>query len=345
MKVEKGKVRAPEIGRLWFNSSPLSFRQLRGRVVLVDFWDYSCVNCIRTLPYVQAWHERYGNKGLTVIGVHTPEFTFAQYESNVERGVREFGLTYPIVVDSDREIWKAFANRYWPTKYLLDKDGYLRYAHFGEGAYRETEEAIRELLKEIYPSLVFPPLMEPVRAEDQAGAVCYRPSSELYLGHVRGRMGNEGGFKADSIADYTLPDELQEERFYAKGQWASTAEYLESAGEGEHSIVLKYEGSGVNLVMAAPRGNSCEVTIRQDGKPLRRTQKTSETRFRAMNGGEESYVVVQQARMYSLLDNLDFGGHVLELSCPAGVAAFAFTFTSCVDPSQIPAAAAVESRS
>jgi len=131
MKVEKGKVRAPEIGRVWFNSPSLSFRQLRGQVVLVDFWDYTCVNCIRTLPYIQAWHERYGNKGLAVIGVHTPEFRFAQYESNVERGIREFGLTYPVVVDSDREIWKAFANRYWPTKYLLDSEGYLRYAHFG----------------------------------------------------------------------------------------------------------------------------------------------------------------------------------------------------------------------
>ncbi len=100
MRVEKGKVRAPEIGRVWLNSTPLSFRQLRGRVVLVDFWDYTCVNCIRTLPYVQAWHERYKDKGLTVIGVHTPEFTFAQYESNVERGIREFGLTYP---DRDRQ--------------------------------------------------------------------------------------------------------------------------------------------------------------------------------------------------------------------------------------------------
>src|SRR5207253_2224497 len=98
------------------NSLPLSFRQLRGRAVLVDFWDYTCMNCIRTLPYVQAWHERYGNKGLTVIGVHTPEFTFAQYESNVERGVREFGLTYPVVIDSNYELWKAFANRCWPTK-------------------------------------------------------------------------------------------------------------------------------------------------------------------------------------------------------------------------------------
>ena len=186
MKVEKGKVRAPEIGRLWLNSPPLSFRQLRGRAVLVDFWDYTCVNCIRTLPYVQAWHERYHDKGLTVIGVHTPEFTFAQYESNVERGIREFGLTYPIVVDSNREIWKAFANRYWPTKYLLDKDGYLRYGHFGEGGYVECEQAIQELLREIDPNAALPALMDPMREEDHAGAVCYRATGELYLGHCPG---------------------------------------------------------------------------------------------------------------------------------------------------------------
>jgi len=344
MRVEKGKVRAPEIGRLWLNSPPLSFRQLRGRVVLVDFWDYTCVNCIRTLPYVQAWHERYGSKGLTVIGVHTPEFTFAQYESNVERGIREFGLTYPVVVDSDREIWKAFANRYWPTKYLLDKEGYLRYAHFGEGAYHECEEAIRELLLETNPTLVFPPLMAPLRAEDQPGAMCYRPSGELYLGHGRGRIGNEGGFQVDSIADYSLPTEPQENYFYVKGRWASTAEYMESAGEGEHILTLKYEAAGVNLVMAAPRGGLCEVGIRQDGKPLARTQKTPDVRFRNASDGEQSYIAVQQARMYQLVKNQDFGSHVLELTCAPGLAAFAFTFTSCVDPSQTASPAAVESR-
>jgi thiol-disulfide isomerase/thioredoxin len=344
MKVEKGKVRAPEIGRLWFNSPPLSFRQLRGRVVLVDFWDYTCVNCIRTLPYVQAWHERYGGKGLTVIGVHTPEFTFAQYESNVERGIRQFGLTYPIVVDSDREIWKAFANRYWPTKYLLDKEGYLRYAHFGEGAYHESEEAIRELLREINPALAFPPLMEPVRAEDAPGAVCHRPSGELYLGHGRGQIGNDGGFKVDSIADYSLPTEFQENHFYAKGRWASTAEYMESAEEGEHVLVLKYEAAGVHLVMAAPRGGACEVIIRQDGKPLDRARKTPDVRFRKVSGEDESYISVQQARMYQLVNNHDFGSHLLELNCAPGVAVFAFTFTSCVDPSKATSPAAVESQ-
>ena len=334
MRVEKGKVRAPEIGRVWLNSSPLSFRQLRGRAVLVDFWDYTCVNCIRTLPYVQAWHERYRDKGLTVIGVHTPEFTFAQYESNVERGIREFGLTYPIVIDSNREIWTAFANRYWPTKYLLDKDGYLRFGHFGEGGYSECEQVIQELLREIDPVLELPALLEPLREEDHAGAVCYRASGELYLGNRRGRIGNDGGFKEDQIADYAFSGEPEENFFYADGRWASTAEYFEAVEDGPHTLRLKCDSSAVNLVMACPHAASAEVVVLQDGKPLTRQQATRDTRFRpsADRGQEESYIVVDSARMYFLVDNHEFGEHQLELRCSAGVAAFAFTFTSCVDP-------------
>src|SRR5215470_19738843 len=199
----------------WVNSPPLQPETLRGKVVLVDFWDYTCVNCIRTLPYVKAWHEKYRDLGLTVIGVHTPEFTFAQYESNVERGVSEFGLTYPVVIDSNYEIWKAFANRAWPAKYLLDKDGYLRFAHFGEGAYGECEEAIQELLREIDPAVDLPPIMEPVRQEDRPGAVCYPASPELYLGHRRGKICNPGGFKEDQIAQYEVSNPTESNCFYA----------------------------------------------------------------------------------------------------------------------------------
>jgi thiol-disulfide isomerase/thioredoxin len=346
MRVDKGKVRAPEIGRVWLNSTPLSFRQLRGRVVLVDFWDYTCVNCIRTLPYVQAWHERYKDLGLTVIGVHTPEFTFAQYESNVERGIREFGLTYPIVVDSDREIWKAFANRYWPTKYLLDHEGYLRYGHFGEGGYSECEQVIQELLREVNPNVALPQLMTPMREEDQGGAVCYRATGELYLGHGRGRIGNEGGFREDQIADYSFSGAPEENFFYATGRWASTAEYFEAVEAGPHTLRLKYEASAVNLVMARPHAENAEVVILQDGKPLTRRHAARNTLFREnSNGEEESYIPVDSARMYFLLDNQEFGEHELELRCSAGVAAFAFTFTSCVDPvaSALQAAAVNES--
>src|SRR5579862_9313906 len=342
MRVEKGKVRAPEIGRVWLNSPPLSFRQLRGRVVLVDFWDYTCVNCIRTLPYVQAWHERYKDKGLTVIGVHTPEFTFAQYESNVERGIREFGLTYPIVIDSDYELWKAFANRAWPTKYLLDGEGYLRWAHFGEGAYLDCEESIQQLLREINPMIVLPAPMPPMRTEDSPGAVCYAAAPELYLGHKRGRLGNPGGFKEDQIANYDFPDgELEEGHFYASGQWASTLEYLEAVGDGPHRLQIRYFASSVNLVMASPRGPVCEVEILQDGKPLTGRESTPDTRLRIVNGKDRSFVEVGAARMYVLVDNHDFGEHTIELICPLGLAAFAFTFSSCIDPrhSQIAATA------
>lgn len=332
MRVEKGQIRAPEIGRVWLNSTPLSFRQLRGRAVLLDFWDYTCVNCIRTLPYVQAWHERYRDKGLTVIGVHTPEFTFAQYESNVERGICEFGLTYPIVIDSNREIWKAFANRYWPTKYLIDKDGYLRYGHFGEGGYGECEQVIQEMLREIDPAVDLPAMMEPLREEDHMGAVCYRSSGELYLGHHRWRIGNEGGFKEDQIDDYAFTGQLEQNFFYATGRWASTAEYFEAVEDGPHTLRLKYEASAVNLVMACPHSPSAEVVILQDQKSLSRNHATRDAQFRTAAGVEDSYVLVNSPRMYFLADNHEFGVHELELRCSPGVAAFVFTFTSCVDP-------------
>jgi hypothetical protein len=266
--------------------------------------------------------------------VHTPEFTFAQYETNVERGIREFELTYPIVIDSNREIWKAFANRYWPTKYLLDKGGYLRYGHFGEGGYGECEQVIQELLREINPAVELPPLMEPLREEDHMGAVCYRSSGELYLGNQRGRIGNEGGFKEDQIAAYEFSGKLEENFFYADGRWASTAEYFEAVEGGAHHLRLKYEAVAVNLVMASPHATSAEVVVLLDGKPLTRRQATRDTRFRpSPNGGdEESYVVVDAARMYFLVDNHEFAEHELELRCSTGIAAFAFTFTSCVDP-------------
>ena len=328
MKVEKGTVRAPEIGRIWFNSPPLSMRHLRGRVVLVDFWDYTCVNCIRTLPYIKAWHERYQDKGLTVIGVHTPEFLFARYESNVERGIEEFGLTYPVVSDSNFELWEAFANRYWPTKYLIDGEGYLRYAHFGEGAYAETEETIQELLREIDPAIPLPPLMDPVRETDRMGAVCYQPSPELYLGHRRGRIGNEAGFAEDQAAQYSHVGDLKDGFFYASGNWTTTGDHIESASDEEARITIRYSAAAVNLVMASFNPQPREVEILQDGKPLTPAIATADIRFR----DGRSYIQVVRPRMYSLVDNKSFGTHTLELiASQPEVALFAFTFTSCLD--------------
>jgi hypothetical protein len=172
-----------------------------------------------------------------------------------------------------------------------------------------------------------------VREEDHAGSVCYRATGELYLGHQRGRIGNEGGFKEDQIADYSFNGPLGENFFYANGRWASTAEYFEAAEEGRHSLRLKYEASAVNLVMASPHASHPEVVILQDGQPLTHKLATRDTRFRAgSNDHQQSYLVVDSPRMYFLVDNREFGLHELELRCSTGVAAFAFTFTSCVDP-------------
>ena len=141
---------APELQRIssWINSEPFTLESQRGQVVLVDFWTYTCINCIRTFPYLRSWHKKYADKGLVILGVHTPEFEFEKLRENVIEAMGKFGIEYPVAQDNDYGTWGAFNNRFWPAKYLIDKDGYIRYTHFGEGAYQETEQVIRELLAE-----------------------------------------------------------------------------------------------------------------------------------------------------------------------------------------------------
>src|SRR5882762_3359423 len=255
MKVERGKVRAPEIGRLWLNSPPLSFRQLRGRVVLVDFWDYTCVNCIRTLPYVVEWNRRYAKSGLVIVGVHAPEFSFAREGSHVAEAAARFGLEYPIVLDNEYAIWRAYSNRFWPAKYLIDSKGRIRYYHFGEGSYQESEVAIQGLLRELSPTVSLPPPMEPMRDTDQPGAVCYRVTPELYLGHARGQFGNPEGVIRDQAHDYRDVGPHVEGMSYLGGRWRVEQESARAEAPGA-AISLRYTAKDVNLVMAPPASAS-----------------------------------------------------------------------------------------
>ena len=242
--------------------------------------------------------------------------------------MREFGLTYPIVIDSNYELWKAFANKYWPAKYLIDKEGYIRGAHFGEGAYAETEEIIQELLREINPQVELPAIMEPLRETDFPEAVCFHPTPELYLGYRRGRIGNQSGFHEDGPAEYSVSGEMQENFFYVQGTWNSTAEYLESA-TANGKIVLPYSAGGVNLVMASRSQQPIQVLLLQDGKPLTKANTPAETKF--SNDGA-SYITVDRARMYALVENHSFEAHTLELLPQGdGVAMYAFTFITCVE--------------
>lgn len=309
MPLEPKYVRAPELEFHLIGSAPVTMHSLRGKVVLIDFWDYTCVNCIRTLPYVSEWDRRYRDKGLVTIGVHAPEFFFARSEANVEEAAARFGISYPVVLDNDYQIWQAYANRYWPAEYLIDKDGYIRYFHAGEGDYDQTETAIQSLLRELNPEAKLPPLMEPVRAMDLAGAkaVCERPTPELYLGSDRFSGGVE-----------------------LIGPWRRLTECIESESGNEPSrLKLNYSAAEVNLVIALA-GLRREVTldVLDNGKPLDHQSRGDDVR-------EEddgwTNVIIDRPRMYSLVKRDRFASRKLELSTnAAGLQLFAFTFVSCV---------------
>lgn len=332
MFVQKGKVRMPDLSSgKWINSREIAKEELAGRVVLIDFWDYTCVNCIRTLPYIREWHRRYHDKGLEIIGVHAPEFTFSKTEENVRKGIEEFEIKYPVVMDNDYKIWQAFANRYWPSKYLIDKNGYFRYAHFGEGNYIETELAIQLLLKEIDPDVNLPDPMKPVRDMDTPGIHSHRVSPELYFGYSRGKLGNTGEPKKGEAHEFKKPDIIQEDTIYVEGKWITSPEYMAPAlndpSENAH-IYLRYTSSEVNLVINPEKETGVKVVIMQDNKYLDREDAGDDVEFES-NG--ESYIVVRDPKMYNLIKNKDVGSHLLQLSTYSnGFSAYAFTFISCV---------------
>ncbi|HEY8171765.1 MAG TPA: redoxin domain-containing protein [Dehalococcoidia bacterium] len=331
MQDEQGPVRAPEFPAnvQWLQGGPVRLGDLRGKPVLIDFWDYTCVNCLHTLPYVKEWHRRYGPLGLTVVGVHAPEFSFARDSGNVARAVREQGIEYPVLLDNEYATWQAYANRYWPAKYLVDGNGYLRYYHFGEGAYDETESAIQALLRESFAEILLPGLMEPVRAEDRPGAVCYRVSPELYLGYQRGLVGNVAGLTPDAPATYSDPGMHMDGHAYLAGDWLLSSEYLaRPAGAGALStLTVPYVAKEVNLVVHPPTyGGDAMISVMQDGAPIAADDAGPDVQA----GGATSVMRIDTPRMYRVVNNREIGRHELTLSTTSdGVALYALTFGSC----------------
>jgi thiol-disulfide isomerase/thioredoxin len=315
---------APELaGGEWIQQGPIELVQMRGsKVVLLDFWDYTCVNCIRTLAYVSEWHRRYAPNGLVVIGVHAPEFTFARDRANVVEAIAQFGLDYPIVLDNNYAIWRAYSNRYWPAKYLIDSQGRLRYYHFGEGLYQETEKQIQKLLSELDPGAQFPPPIEPIRDSDQPGAVCYRVTPELYLGYARGQFGNPAGVVRDKSFDYSDPQRYVEGAAYLSGRWFVSEESARAEDSGA-TLMLRYTSMDVNLVMAPPARGPARVEL------MMGEEQRAGPDVKFENG--RCFITVDKARMYSLIANPSVLSGSLRLKMlDPGVMAYAFTFISCV---------------
>jgi len=314
---------APElVGGKWLQGEPISLGKLRGRAVaLIDFWDFTCVNCIRTLPYVAEWNRRYADRGLVIVGVHAPEFTFAREASHVADAVARNRLQYPIVLDNDYAIWRAYSNRFWPAKYLIDRHGRIRHYHYGEGSYRESEDAIQNVLKDLNNSVELPPPMAPLRDDDVPGAVCYRVTPELYLGYGRGQFGNPSGISREVATNYVDPGRRMEGLCYLDGRWRVDQEFARADAPGA-SISIRYTAKDVNLVMAPPAGAAIKAELKL-GEGERLGEDVQIENGRAL-------VTVSEPRMYSLIANESVVAGALTLSVErAGLAAYAFTFVSC----------------
>ncbi len=299
----------------WLNTpggDPLSLAELdtKNQVVLLDFWTYTCINCIRSLPYIKAWDSEYRNHGLEIVGVHTPEFAFEKETGNVEDAIDEYGIEYAVVQDNERGTWDAFGNQYWPAKYLIDADGHVRYTHFGEGNYAETEAAIRSLLAEAGEK----ELGDGVGSKDAETADPGVGTPETYLGFERAQ-----GFAtppSPGISDYVAPAAAPPTNAFAlDGRWEVDAESATALSDA--SIRLGFEARRVFLVLGADDGPG-DVEVLLDGEPV-----PAELAGEDIRGGR---VAVTNQRLYRLVELPESGAHELELRLDPGVTGYAFTF-------------------
>ena len=294
----------------WFNSEPLDLERLRGRVVLVDFWTYTCINCIRTFPYLKAWDGRYRDDGLTIVGVHTPEFAFEREADNVREAIVQSGLRYPVAQDNAYATWYAWGNQYWPAKYLIDARGRVRYAHFGEGSYEETETAIRALLAETGASRLG--AMVDTRAETASAELA---TPETYLGYERAK-GFVPGPLRPGLGRYPGAEDLPPVSFALSGTWKVDKERATAVSDAR--LDARVTARKVFLVLSSAGGLPRDVEVRLDGRPVAASDAGADVRAGRVTVGEE--------RLYRLVSLPRVEDRRLSLRFPPGVSGYAFTF-------------------
>jgi thiol-disulfide isomerase/thioredoxin len=325
VQIDKSQFRlAPELTKItgFINSKPITLADLRGKVVLVDFWTYSCINCIRTIPYLNAWYEKYADKGLEIVGVHTPEFEFEKDYNNVQAAVEKFHIRYPVAQDNEKQTWNAYDNRYWPRKYLIDADGYIRYDHIGEGGYAETEKVIQSLLAE---------RAEYIGANNTIDQSISNPESsqsvsfdrintpELYFGYQYSRapLGNSEGYQPDQIVNYTVLDntKIVPNRIYLAGEWKNNADHMELQSQVGR-IVLSYSAKAVNIVA----GGKGELRILEDNSSLDNSSRGTDI-------SEDGTVKIDGQRLYNVVEHEGYGNHQIAIEVAGrGFQIYTFTF-------------------
>lgn len=318
----EGQLPALDGAVAWLNSPPLTPESLRGKVVVIDFWTYSCINCLRALPYVKTWYERYKDQGLVVIGIHAPEFAFEKNIANVKRAVADLEITYPIAIDNDYTLWQAFNNQYWPAHYFIDAQGRIRGHHFGEGNYDESEQLIRQLLMEAGKQAL-PTEAGPIRSEGALAAADESniASPETYLGSERAaNFASPGGLVAATITTYTAPASLQLNQWALAGRWRVEGERI-SAEQASSKIIFRFHARDLHLVLG-PQANGAPVRFRVtiDGQPPGKDHGADTD---AQGAG-----VIREQRLYQLIRQSDavrdrtFNIEFLD----SNVQAYAFTF-------------------
>ena len=347
---------APDLAGIssFINTEPFALEDLRGdNVVLIDFWTYTCVNCIRTLPFIKEWHDKYKDAGLVIVGVHAPEFEFEKLEANVKMAVEEWGIEYPVVLDNDHGTWNNFLNRSWPAKYLIDKDGIIRYTHFGEGEYIETEDEIRKVLSELNEDVAS---IEHSNIEDanfHLDALAENPleglTRELYAGVER----NYGALQYGG-SPYVLHEEyyqglgkvveyedVAEEHFnqfiYLQGAWLNELEHLRHARvteDFEDYILVNFKAAEVNVVLTKEDSvEPYDVRVLVNDGPVSEEQAGLDVQCDEGN----SFIRVDEPRMYRVIQLDDFEGHELKLSSNSDqFRVFAYTFGAYVEEQPLP---------
>ena len=317
---KSGFRKAPDLVGIagYINTSPEELKAaMKDKVVLYDIWTYSCINCIRTLPYITAWNEKYADKGLLIIGIHSPEFEFEKDINNVKTAVENYGIKYPVVLDNDMKTWKAFENRYWPRKYIADSEGYIRYDHIGEGGYAETEKIIQQLLEERSQLLgVNVTAAQPlVDLEEHKFLMSQTP--ELYFGYKfafgRSQLGNSEGFKPDQIVTYSIPDNVQEDYFYLEGQWQNFEDRMKLVSENG-KIILPYFAKSVNIVAVG----QAELQILLDGTPIKPEDAGTDV--------QDGLVHIADDRLYNIISTDDAAPHTLTIIAKPRFEIYTFTF-------------------